>query len=132
MTADRQGISVISAVNLTVRNTSLSYTGVPSVLSGNVPGVDYGTPPMSGVDLEPDSPNQGFTNATFADCEAIGNRGSGFNMYLRRSDVTSPALAVTFRLCTVNGAGRGGFDLGAMAPGAGVGSYGILVVRSPS
>ena len=50
----RQGISVISAVNLTVRNTNLSYTGVPSKLSGHEPGVDYGTPPMSGVDCEPD------------------------------------------------------------------------------
>jgi hypothetical protein len=127
----RQGISVISAVNLTVRNTTLSHTGAPSQLSGDKPGIDYGTPPMSGVDLEPDITNQGFTNVTFEDCQFTGNRGSGVSVYLRRSDTTSPPLSVSFRRCTIDGAtGRGGFEVGAIAPGAAVGSTGVLIEDS--
>ena len=127
----RQGISVISAVNLTVRNTTLSYTGVPSALSGDKPGIDYGTPPMAGVDLEPDLPNHAFTNVAFEDCRLRSNRGSGFSVYLRRSDPTSPPLSVTFRRCVVDGVtGLGGFDIGAMVPGAAAGGYGVLIEDS--
>ena len=86
---------------------------------------------MSGVDLEPDIPNQGFTNVLFQDCKLTGNRGSGFSMYLRRSDPTSPPLSVTFRRCTVDGeTGGGGFDIGAMEPGTALGGSGVRIEDS--
>lgn len=86
---------------------------------------------MSGVDLEPDIANQGFTNVLFEDCKLTSNRGSGFSVYLRRSDSTSPPLSVTFRRCTVDGdTGSGGFDIGAMEPGAAVGGSGVLIEDS--
>ena len=84
-----------------------------------------------GVDLEPDIPNQGFTNVLFEDCHLTGNRGSGISVYLRRSDPTSPPLSVTFRRCTVDGAtGQGGFSIGAMEPGAAMGGYGVVIEGS--
>ena len=112
----RQGISVISAANLLIKNCTLSHTGYP-----------WGTPPMAGLDLEPDEPTQAMTNVTLQDCRSIGNRGGGFNMYLRRSDATSPPVSVAFRNCTVDGAGQQGISIGAMSPGTGLGGTGVLV-----
>jgi hypothetical protein len=52
-------------------------------------------------------------------------------VYTGRSDPTSPPLSVTFRRCTIDGAtGRGGFDLGAMEPGAAMGGAGVLIEDS--
>ena len=68
-----------------------------------------------------------FNNVSFVDCQSNGNVGSGFSMYLRRSDRTSPPVSVLFQNCSVEGAGRGGFDIGAMSPGAGAGGSGVLI-----
>ena len=67
--------AVISAQNLLVINTTFSNT--------------FGTPPASGVDLEPD-PSTGphspydplrLTNLTFKNCLAANNQGDGFGGY---------------------------------------------------
>ena len=105
LTPRLQGISVVAAINVMVSNTTLSSTGVP-----------WGTPPMSGADLEPDVFYQGMTNVSFEGCRFLDNRGSGVNMYLRQSTSKSPPVSATFRDCTIDGTGRGGFELGAMLP----------------
>lgn len=79
------------------------------------------------LSAEPDIPTQGFNNVSFLDCTLNSNAGSGFNMYLRRSDHTSPPVSVLIRNCSVDGAGRGGFDIGAMSPGVGAGGSGVQV-----
>eukprot|EP01051_Picozoa_sp_SAG22_P014952 SAG22_NODE_1887_length_3375_cov_1.948413_2_plen_213_part_00 len=104
------------SVNLLISNVTLAFTGWP-----------WGTPPMAGLDLEPDQPVQAMTNVTVQDVRSIGNRGGGFNMYLRRSDATSPPVSVAFRNCTVSGAGGAGISIGAMSPGMGAGGTGVLV-----
>ena len=71
---------------------------------------------MSGADLEPDNYYQGMTNVSFEGCRFLDNRGSGVNMYLRQSTSKSPPVSATFRDCTIDGTGRGGFELGAMLP----------------
>ena len=69
-----------------------------------------------GADLEPDNYYQGMTNVSFEGCRFLDNRGSGVNMYLRQSTSKSPPVSATFRDCTIDGTGRGGFELGAMLP----------------
>lgn len=64
---DRQGMSVISAVNLTVENTIFSNTA--------------GTAPAAGVDLEPDFPHEALVNVTFKGCACVGNAGGGFRTH---------------------------------------------------
>ena len=51
---DRQGISVISAVNLLVDNCVFSST--------------RGTAPEAGIDLEPDTPDQRLVNCVIRNC----------------------------------------------------------------
>ena len=67
----RQGMSVISAQDMTVINTTFSNTN--------------GTGPSGGVDLEPDSSDfasdpMRLTNISFHDCTATNNAGSGFQV----------------------------------------------------
>lgn len=75
---DRQGMSVISAINLTVENTIFSNTA--------------GTAPAAGVDLEPDFPHEAMINVTFTDCACVGNAGGGFRTPLLRFE--SPHVVV--------------------------------------
>ena len=79
------------------------------------------------MDIEPDVANQAMANMTFQDCRSIGNRGSGFSMYLAKSNTTTPPVDVVFRRCLVDGTGEGGFDIGSMAPGVGVGGTGVVI-----
>ena len=66
-------MSVISAADMLVLNTTFSNTN--------------GTSPQHGVDLEPDSSTEPsnplrLENLTFRDCRAINNSGAGFGGYL--------------------------------------------------
>jgi hypothetical protein len=60
----RQGISVISVVDMLVVNTTLSNTN--------------GTSPAHGVDFEPDTSKQLLQNITFRNCSSLNNQGAGF------------------------------------------------------
>lgn len=49
------------------------------------------------------------------------------NMYLRKSDRTSPPVSVRFENCTVEAAGQQGISIGAMSPGTGAGGIGVVI-----
>jgi hypothetical protein len=91
----RQGMSVIAASNLLVSNSTFSRTGQgPN-------GTVLGTPPMCGVDLEPDQSADELAGVEFVDCVAYDNFGCGFSVALSRSSSSTPPLNVSFRRCTV-------------------------------
>lgn len=85
----RQGISVIAARNMLVRNCDFSGT--------------WGTPPACGVDLEPNHNRNFFENVVFEDCTFVENAASGILLHLGALDQTSAPVSMTFRRCTVRG-----------------------------
>ena len=82
-----------------------------------------------GVDFEPDTYFQGITNVTFTNVSLLNNRGSGATMSLRQNTDKSPQASLKFHQCTIDGTGRGGFEIGSMAPnvGGGAAAPGILI-----
>ncbi len=98
----RQGMSVISAVNLLVENCRFSST--------------QGTPPESGIDLEPDLEDERLRNVLVRNCIFESNRGHGMQVYLRSLSRKSAAVSIRFENC-----------LTRMAPGAGGVGAGMVV-----
>ena len=101
-TSLRNCLQVIGVAGLTVTDTELSYTGVP-----------HGTPPMAGIDFEPDSAANVLTGVLFTNVTARDNGGSGgssggggrgfqFTLNLLTAQTPSP-VDVTFVDCTVIG-----------------------------
>lgn len=86
----RQGISVISATRLRVRNCRFDDTA--------------GTAPQCGVDIEPNRPNDRLEDILFEDCIFDGNASGGMTLHL-------PALkmpvSITFRRCVARGNSSG-------------------------
>jgi hypothetical protein len=99
----RQGMSVISAINLTVHNTIFSNTA--------------GTAPAAGVDLEPDYPHEGMVNITFTDCSCVGNAGGGFQIYLGTYNASAEPYSVSLTNMQINGGGAFGFGFGGLSEG---------------
>ncbi len=81
----RQGISVISAVNLTVENCTFSNTS--------------GTAPEAGIDLEPDAANQRLVNIIIRNCIFENNHGHEMLVYLNRLDGHSAPVSILFDHC---------------------------------
>ena len=81
----RQGISVISAVNLTVENCTFSDTN--------------GTAPEAGIDLEPDAPNQRLENIVIRNSIFENNHGHEMLVYLNRLDGHSAPVSILFDHC---------------------------------
>ncbi len=90
----RQGISVLSAENLTIENCTLRNTG--------------GTAPQAGIDLEPDYPKDVLTNVKLINCTASGNSGSGFLANLSYLDATSRPISVTVQNMLIQGSHQPG------------------------
>jgi hypothetical protein len=102
----RQGMSVIAATNLYVENVVFEYTN--------------GTPPMAGVDIEPDENYQLLENISFVDCISRGNSGNGFQIYLNSLQNAKYNISVLFNNCSVHGGESGGLLIAAMLyPGPG-------------
>lgn len=101
----RQGISVISAVNLLIENCVLSST--------------EGTAPEAGIDLEPNSPNEKLVNVVVRNCIMENNDGAGMLVYLKPLTRESEPVSILFENCHV----RNGKDQG-MAVGA-IGENGV-------
>jgi hypothetical protein len=85
----RQGMSVVGAVNVLVERSVFSNTGQRA-----------GTPPMGGVDVEPDDWTQPFINVTFRDCVSWNNRGGGYLVGLSRSNASTPPFSILFDNCS--------------------------------
>ena len=69
----RDGITIVSAENVWVRNSEFSGSN--------------GSRPEAGVVLEPDNPNERLVNINFSNCKFAGNNGSGvhFGVFAQNS-----------------------------------------------
>ncbi|MBO4490607.1 MAG: right-handed parallel beta-helix repeat-containing protein [Lentisphaeria bacterium] len=86
----RQGISVISAVNLLVRDSKFINT--------------KGGPPQCGIDLEPNTSDDMLVNNLIENCEFYGNESHGISVFLPW--LTTP-VSIVFRNCRVHDNGSG-------------------------
>lgn len=76
----RQGISIISAEDLLIENVEMSFT--------------EGTLPGSGIDFEPNSPDERLVRCTVRRCVANSNAGAGISVILSKYDLTSPEVDI--------------------------------------
>ncbi len=84
----RQGISVISAENLTIRKCRLIDTA--------------GTPPACGIDFEPNGPENFLVNCVLENCEISGNYSYGVLLVLGHLNAreTRP-ISITVKNCMI-------------------------------
>jgi hypothetical protein len=83
----RQGISVISVDGLVVEDCVFKNT--------------WGTPPSSGVDIEPDSSEERVKGVVFRNCRFQDNYGDGIEIFLSNQKKTSDDVSVLFENCRV-------------------------------
>jgi hypothetical protein len=83
----RQGISIISVDGLLVENCAFNNT--------------WGTPPSSGVDIEPDSPEQRVRDVVFRNCSFEDNYGDGIEVFLAHLTTESGPVSILFDNCRV-------------------------------
>ena len=100
----RQGISVISAVNLTIENCTFSDTS--------------GTAPEAGIDLEPDEAKQRLVNIVIRNCIFENNHGHEMLVYLNKFDGRTAPVSILFDHClarmTSTVGGSAGMAVGAV------------------
>lgn len=85
----RQGISVISAEDLLIERCALLDTG--------------GTAPQSGIDFEPNHPEDRLVNIVMRDCRSENNRGQAYQFYLRQLKRSTQPLSIRIERCTAKG-----------------------------
>jgi len=83
----RQGISIISVDGLLVENSAFNNT--------------WGTPPSSGVDIEPDSPEQCVRDVVFRNSSFEDNYGDGIEVFLAHLTTESGPVSILFDNCRV-------------------------------
>lgn len=83
----RQGLSVISAVNLLVERCTFSSTD--------------GTPPEAGIDFEPDEPDERLVRCVVRDCVVENNSGNGLLVYLKPLTRDSQPVSIRLENCHV-------------------------------
>lgn len=88
----RQGISVISAENVVMENCVLRGTS--------------GTPPMSGIDFEPNEPGERIANCVMRNCTVADNAGDGFALYLSPLKASSTPVSLRLESCRSIGSNR--------------------------
>ncbi len=81
----RQGISVISAQNLLIENSIFSGTS--------------GTAPESGIDFEPNAPDERLVNCVVRNSLFENNVGNQMLVYLKPLDATSEPVSIRFERC---------------------------------
>lgn len=86
---NRQGISVISADRLLIENCVMEDT--------------CGTPPMAGIDFEPNNIHQMLRDITVRNCVSRGNHGAGFDFSVGNLSAVSPAISITLENCRSEG-----------------------------
>ncbi|HEX7008635.1 MAG TPA: right-handed parallel beta-helix repeat-containing protein, partial [Phycisphaeraceae bacterium] len=99
----RQGISVISARNLVIRNVVLRNTN--------------GTAPSAGIDLEPNKANERLEGIVIDGLEVEGNAGSGVLVFLRYLDGTSHPVSIDIRNVNVKSSGQHGITVAGSGDG---------------
>lgn len=81
----RQGISVINAEDLLIENCILRDTA--------------GTPPMAGIDFEPNVPEERLVHCVMRNCVTQGNAGNGYALYLPPLNAASRPVSLRFENC---------------------------------
>jgi len=90
----RQGVSVISAVNLLIEDCVMQNTG--------------GTAPQAGIDFEPNKPDERLENCIVRNCRMADNTGAGILVYLKPLTHETAPVSILFERCFVqNGKGMG-------------------------
>ena len=90
----RQGMSPISVDGMTVRRCCFNET--------------FGTPPNSGIDMEPNKGHNKFVNVLYEDCEFNGNKAHGIDMYFGALTSRTTPVSITYRRCKAYGNGSCG------------------------
>lgn len=90
----RQGISVLSAKDLTIKNCLFTLT--------------KGTAPQAAIDLEPNHPKDQLTNIVVRDCRSISNDGSGLLIILDYMTEASSPISILIDDCYVYGSKQPG------------------------
>ncbi|MCX6913981.1 MAG: right-handed parallel beta-helix repeat-containing protein [Verrucomicrobia bacterium] len=83
----RQGLSVISVVNLLVENCLFANT--------------WGTAPEAGIDLEPDIEKNRLVNCVIRNCTFENNNGNEILVYLKPLTTNSEPVSIRFEHCLV-------------------------------
>ncbi len=96
----RQGISVISAQNMTIENCTFKNT--------------WGTKPEAGIDLEPNLNTEVLTNCLIKNCVFENNKGAGIQFWLSPLSGKSAPLSVKFEKCRVTSDKGGGIYVGGL------------------
>lgn len=86
---NRQGISVISADRLLIENCVMENT--------------CGTPPMAGIDFEPNSPQEMLRDIIMRNCIVRGNHGAGFDFSVCNLSSASPDMSIVIENCRSEG-----------------------------
>lgn len=81
----RQGISIISAQNLLIEGSTFSNTS--------------GTAPESGIDFEPNAPDERLVNCVVKNSLFENNVGNQMLVYLKPLDTTSEPVSIRFENC---------------------------------
>lgn len=82
---NRQGISVIDAVDILIEDTILKNT--------------WGTAPQAGIDFEPNDESEAVRGCIMRNCICEDNKGSGFDFYLPNLSTCSGPLEITLENC---------------------------------
>lgn len=96
----RQGISVISAVNLLIEHCVMAGT--------------RGTAPEAGIDLEPNQAIEKLVNVVVRDCAMAANNGAGILVYLKPMRSTTEPVSILFENCHVKSGRDQGIAVGAL------------------
>ena len=93
---NRQGISVIAAVNLLIEDTIMRNT--------------WGTAPQAGIDFEPNHDHEPLINCVMRNCVTENNAGDGYEFYLPNMDTQKyGATTITLENCVSRGDKRRAF-----------------------
>ena len=85
----RQGLSVIAVRGLLCDNCDFSETG--------------GTPPESGIDFEPNWPDEVLQDIVVRNCRFENNKGRGYEFYLGNLNAKSVPVTARFENCVTRG-----------------------------
>ena len=85
----RQGLSVIAVRGLLCENCEFSETG--------------GTPPQSGIDFEPNWPDEVLQDIVVRNCRFENNKGRGYEFYLGNLNAKSAPVTARFENCVTRG-----------------------------
>jgi hypothetical protein len=86
---NRQGISVISAQNLLIEDTTFKHTS--------------GTAPQAGIDFEPNHASEKIVNCVMRNCVSENNGGSAYALYLPNLDGSSSPISLRIENCVSRG-----------------------------